>query len=129
MEHTLKDVARLFKQGMSIVIVHGGGPMLSKKMKEKNIPVRFEQGLRVTTRETMEILIEVFSELNRKICEVLEMFFCPTQSIIADPCIKANLIDPQNTENRVGKIKSINIDKFDLTRIPVTSSIAVLEKQ
>ena len=127
MEHTLKDVARLFQQGILIVVVHGGGPMLSKRMKKENIPVEFKDGLRITTREAIKIISEVFGELNQKICNVLNAFSCSTQSIISDPCIKGDLIDAKNTENRVGRICSIETDQIDLTKIPVISPMAAFE--
>ena len=127
MQRNLQDVAQLFRAGILIVLVHGGGPMLSKKMKEKNIPVEFRNGLRVTSRKTMQILLEVFGDLNKKICQTLDGFLCPTQSIVFEPCIQADLINPEDTENRVGKIVSIETTKIDLTRLPVISSIATLK--
>jgi len=42
--------------GMNPVIVHGGGPDITAMLKRVNIESNFVGGLRVTDRETMEIV-------------------------------------------------------------------------
>ena len=58
------DLAQLSEQGMSFVVVHGGGPQISSLLKRLNIESHFVDGLRVTDAATMEALAhmaELFS--------------------------------------------------------------------
>ncbi len=52
----LTDVVLMKYVGMHPVIVHGGGPEITGMLKRVNIDSRFVGGLRVTDRETMEIV-------------------------------------------------------------------------
>jgi acetylglutamate kinase len=58
-------VAKLFKQGKRIVVVHGGGPQISKMLDRVGIESRFHQGLRITTPETMEIVRMVLLSIGK----------------------------------------------------------------
>lgn len=52
----LKDVAIMREYGINIVIVHGGGPLISKWLDRAGIESRFINGLRVTDEGVMEIV-------------------------------------------------------------------------
>lgn len=53
---TLKDFVLLSCVGIKLIIVHGGGPEINLMSKRLNLPVKFVDGLRVTDKETMEIV-------------------------------------------------------------------------
>ena len=127
MRHFLSSVAKLYHEGIKIALVHGGGPILSQKMEENNIQVTFENGLRVSTTETICLAKEVFSQINYKICESLQEFSCETQPLFRGDHVIAHLVDPTNPQNRVGKIKNIETKYFNLNKIPVMSSLGVQE--
>ncbi|HDY66958.1 MAG: acetylglutamate kinase [Candidatus Scalindua sediminis] len=55
----LQDVVFMKTIGMRPVIVHGGGPHISKEMKKRGKEPLFINGYRVTDKETLEIVIEV----------------------------------------------------------------------
>ncbi|MDF2533536.1 MAG: acetylglutamate kinase, partial [Clostridia bacterium] len=57
----IEDLLLLTKLGIHIVIVHGGGPEISKWLKKTGIESRFINGLRVTDSDTMEIVEMVLS--------------------------------------------------------------------
>ena len=56
-----QDVLTLTNLGINIVIVHGGGPEISKWLKKIGISSNFIKGLRVTDSITMEIVEMVLS--------------------------------------------------------------------
>ncbi|MFO7968037.1 MAG: acetylglutamate kinase [Archaeoglobaceae archaeon] len=56
MESTVKDILLLYYVGIKPVIVHGGGPEISSKMEQMGIKPKYVDGLRVTDRETMEVV-------------------------------------------------------------------------
>ena len=55
LENAIRDVVLLHYVGISVVLVHGGGPEISEKMKAMGKESVFVGGLRVTDQETLEI--------------------------------------------------------------------------
>ncbi|HOC45100.1 MAG TPA: acetylglutamate kinase, partial [Syntrophorhabdaceae bacterium] len=63
-----KDVALLKYVGIHPVIVHGGGPMIGRMLKDLQIPTRFVDGLRVTDEKTLQVAEMVLSgSVNKEI--------------------------------------------------------------
>ena len=63
-----KDVALLKYVGIHPVIVHGGGPMIGRMLKDLKIPTRFVDGLRVTDEKTLQVAEMVLSgSVNKEI--------------------------------------------------------------
>ena len=63
-----KDVALLKYVGINPVIVHGGGPMIGRMLKDLRIPTRFVDGLRVTDEKTLQVAEMVLSgSVNKEI--------------------------------------------------------------
>ncbi len=52
----LQDIIWLRSLGAYPVLVHGGGPYINEWLKKLNIPTRFENGLRVTDAQTLEVV-------------------------------------------------------------------------
>jgi len=68
MESTIKDILLLYFVGIKPVVVHGGGPEISQKMEKMGVQPKFIDGLRVTDKETMEIVEMVLDgKVNSKI--------------------------------------------------------------
>ena len=61
----IEDISLLNKLGLSIVVVHGGGPRIERELKKEKIQSKFINGLRVTARKVIKIvdrvLIDFFS--------------------------------------------------------------------
>ncbi len=68
LESTVKDIILLYFVGIKPIVVHGGGPEISEKMERLGIKPRFVDGLRITDRETMEVVEMVLDgKINSKI--------------------------------------------------------------
>lgn len=67
-----KDVVLMRFIGMNPVIVHGGGPQISEKMKKCGLKPKFVSGYRFTDKETMEIVEEVLREVNKDIVAMIK---------------------------------------------------------
>lgn len=52
----LQDIVWLHALGAHPVLVHGGGPYINEWLKRLNLPTRFENGLRVTDAQTLEVV-------------------------------------------------------------------------
>ncbi len=67
--NVLEDIVFLSYVGIRTIIVHGGGPQISARIKEKGIKPEFHNGIRVTDKETLKIVSEELDRLNKKIVE------------------------------------------------------------
>ena len=63
---SLKDLVALQQQGREVVVVHGGGPVISQWMQRQGIPPRFVNGLRVTDAASLDIVVAVLTGLVNK---------------------------------------------------------------
>lgn len=63
----LQDIVFMSYVGMRPVLVHGGGPYISKRIEQLGKEVKFVKGYRVTDEETIEIVEEELSKVNRDI--------------------------------------------------------------
>ena len=70
--NVLQDIVFLSVVGIRIIIVHGGGPHISARMKEKGLKSEFVDGIRVTDKETLAIVGEELEKLNQKIVEEIK---------------------------------------------------------
>jgi len=63
---TLEDLVQLQRQGMSLVVVHGGGREISDWLARLGISTSFANGLRVTNAETLKVVAGVLAGLVNK---------------------------------------------------------------
>ena len=77
----IKDISVLNKLGFIPIIVHGGGKRISNKLNELGIKSNFIKGLRVTEKETIEVVEQVLIEFNSEIIEALKEQQCTSQTI------------------------------------------------
>lgn len=52
----MQDILLLQLVGVKVILVHGGGPEISAMLKKLSIESHFEDGLRVTDDDTMEVV-------------------------------------------------------------------------
>ncbi|HXV19096.1 MAG TPA: acetylglutamate kinase [Candidatus Omnitrophota bacterium] len=65
--NVLEDIVFMSYVGMRPVLVHGGGPYISKKLEEMGKEVKFVKGYRVTDEETIGVVEEELDKINREI--------------------------------------------------------------
>ena len=68
----IEDVAVLKKLGFNPIVIHGGGKRINNKLSELNIKSDFINGLRVTDKNTINIVEKVLIEFNREIVNALK---------------------------------------------------------
>ena len=106
----IQDIAILKKLGFNPIIVHGGGKRINNKLSELNIKNNFIKGLRVTNKDTINIVEDVLVNFNKEISKALEEQSCKTKKITSN---KNNIITvkPENKElGFVGTPVHIKID-------------------
>ena len=63
-----RDIGLMKEVGISPVVVHGGGPQIAEKLKNKNITSKFIDGLRVTDIDTVKVVEDVLAnDINAEI--------------------------------------------------------------
>ena len=82
----ISDISILNKLGLSIIIVHGGGPRIKRELEKSNIQSKFIRGLRVTDKSIINIVESVLIDFNDDILQNLKKkalkVFRYTQKII-----------------------------------------------
>tara|TARA_B100001057_G_scaffold169935_1_gene170716 strand:- start:113 stop:961 length:849 start_codon:yes stop_codon:yes gene_type:complete len=66
------DISILNKLGLSIVVVHGGGPRIKRELNRSNIQSEFIRGLRVTNKKIIKIVESVLIDFNEDIVNSLK---------------------------------------------------------
>ena len=68
----IEDISILNKLGLSIVVVHGGGPRIKRELDKSNIQTKFIRGLRVTDKKIIKIIESVLIDFNKDIVSALK---------------------------------------------------------
>lgn len=127
-QQVMEDIVLLWLIGVRLVLVHGGGPEISDLMSRLGKKPEFVDGLRVTDKETVDIVQMVLAgKINKTLVNLLEMKGGKAMGISGmDGC----LIESRMKDERlgyVGEITNINItpvvDLLEKGYIPVVSTI------
>src|ERR1700710_9675 len=67
-----RDIALLKQSKVNPIVVHGGGPQIASMLKNLGIESKFEGGLRVTDKRTMEVVEMVLAgSINKEIVSLI----------------------------------------------------------
>ena len=95
----IEDVSVLKKLGFNPIIVHGGGKRINNKLNELNIESSFIDGLRVTNKDTINIVENVLIEFNKEIVNALKDQSCETRGITSK---EYNIITVKPESDKLG---------------------------
>ena len=128
-DNFIADICLLNKLGLSIVVVHGGGPRIKRELDKSNIQSNFIRGLRVTDKRIIDIVERVLIDFNNDIVSSLEKIGSKAVSINTK---KNNIIEviPEAKElGFVGLPNKINnnilLDNIKQNRIPIVSPLGL----
>ncbi len=133
----MQDVATLKIVGCNPVLVHGGGPEINNMLKRLGIESKFSGGLRITDKETMEVVQMVLGgKINKNISSRLNTLGVKAVGLCGKDgnLLFVEKLPPQNGVDLgyVGNIKSVNTELITKLcedgYIPVISSIGVDDK-
>lgn len=127
-EQVMEDIALLWLIGVKVVLVHGGGPEISELMAKLGKKPEFVNGLRVTDKETVDIVQMVLAgKVNKTLVNLLEMKGGKAMGISG---MDGRLIEAEMKDERlgyVGRIINVNIapvlDLLEKGYIPVVSTV------
>jgi acetylglutamate kinase len=72
LERISNDIALLVSLGLKPIVVHGGGPNISKEMEARGLQVKKVAGLRITDDKTIHVVKDVLSKINDQIVDALK---------------------------------------------------------
>ena len=127
-QQVMEDIVLLWLIGVKIVLVHGGGPEINELMGKLGKKAEFVDGLRVTDKETVDIVQMVLAgKVNKTLVNLLEM---KGGRAIGLSGMDGRLIEAQLKDEKlgfVGDIKKIHIkpvtDLLENDYIPVISTV------
>ena len=125
----IEDISILSKLGISIVIIHGGGPRIKRELDKSNIESRFIRGLRVTSEKIINIVEKVLIEFNKDIVSSLSEKGIKAISLNTQENNVINVVPESEELGFVGIPDKINVDiikdKINQKLIPVISPLGL----
>ena len=106
----IEDISILNKLGLSIIVVHGGGPRIERELKKENIQTKFINGLRVTDEKVIKIVERVLIDFNNDIVSSLKKKGLKAISINSKINNAINVIPDKQELGFVGVPDKINSD-------------------
>ena len=123
----ISDIKVLNNLGLSIVVVHGGGPKIKRELDKKKIVSKFINGLRVTDKNIIKIVEEVLIDFNKDIVESLKDLDCEAASFHTQ---KNNIIEVEPEREELGYVgipKKIEISLIETAlnenKIPIIAPL------
>jgi acetylglutamate kinase len=103
---TLEDLVALQKEGETLVVVHGGGDLITEWLSRLGIATRFEKGLRVTDHETLQVVVAVLCGLvNKELVAAIQSLGGRAMGISG---IDGRLIEARVKDGYIGEVVRIN---------------------
>ncbi len=123
----ISDINILNKLGLSIIVVHGGGPRIKRELEKKKIVSKFINGLRVTDKNIINIVEEVLIDFNNDIVNSLKKLGSKATGFHTN---NNNVIEVKPEREELGFVgipKKINIDliedALEKNTIPIISPL------
>ena len=128
-QQVMEDIALLWLIGVKVVLVHGGGPEISQTMKRRGKEAVFVDGLRVTDKETVDIVQMVLAgKINKTLVNLIQM---KGGHAVGLSGIDGGILEAKVKDERLGFVGEITkvrtqpiTDLLEKNYIPVVSTVA-----
>ncbi|MCS5666848.1 MAG: acetylglutamate kinase [Dehalococcoidia bacterium] len=127
---SLRDLVALQEEGQQVVVVHGGGNVISQWMQRQGLAPQFVGGLRVTDAPSLEIVVAVLGGLiNKELVSLMYEFGGRSVGLSGiDGCmVEAEIGNPEL--GFVGEVTNVNVDlirvALDSGFIPMIAPLGV----
>ncbi len=130
----LQDLIFLAAVGIRPVLVHGGGPEITRKMASTGKKAKFIDGMRVTDKETMRVVNHALNDVNERLVSQIETLGGHAEGLTASR--RVIIAQPHKRAEELGYVGSVKEIETGLIRavflrhaIPVLSPIGTGEGQ
>ena len=128
-QQVMEDICLLWLIGVKVVLIHGGGPEISQTMKKLGKEAVFLNGLRVTDKETVDIVQMVLAgKVNKTLVNLLQI---KGGHAVGLSGIDGGIIEAKMKDERLGYVGEITkirtqpiMDLLEKNYIPVISTVA-----
>ena len=128
-QQVMEDICLLWLIGVKVVLIHGGGPEISQTMKRLGKEAVFLDGLRVTDKETVDIVQMVLAgKINKTLVNLLQI---KGGHAVGLSGIDGGIIEAKMKDERLGYVGEITkirtqpiADLLEKNYIPVISTVA-----
>ena len=127
----ISDIDVLSKLGLSIIVVHGGGPRIKRELNKKKIVSKFINGLRVTDKNIIDTVEEVLIDFNKDIVNSLKKLGSEASSFHTK---NNNVIEVEPERKELGFVgipRNINSnlieDALNRNKIPIIAPLGLGE--
>ena len=125
----ISDIDILNKLGLSIIVVHGGGPRIKRELDKKKIVSKFINGLRVTDKNIIDTVEEVLIDFNKDIVNSLKKLGSEASSFHTK---NNNIIEVEPERKELGFVgipRNINSnlieDSLNKNKIPIIAPLGL----
>ncbi|MDQ3914411.1 MAG: acetylglutamate kinase [Actinomycetota bacterium] len=126
-----EDVALLSLVGIAVIVVHGGGPQISRALQRRGVEPRFVGGLRVTDDASMDVVrTTLIGEINAELVRRLNAAGAPAVGISGIDA--TSILAEAAGDAELGRVGSVAAVRTDLLRalldggfMPVVASLGV----
>ena len=129
----IKDISVLNRLGLSIVVIHGGGPRIKRELDKSNIQSKFIRGLRVTDEKIINIVEDVLIDFNKDIVDSLKEKNIEAISIHTQKNCVIEVVPESKELGFVGKPNKINNDLIkellEKSIVPIISPLGLKDYQ
>ncbi len=128
MRGILQDLVFLSVVGIRAVLVHGGGPMITRKLSALGKKSAFIDGMRVTDRETIRVVNQELEKVNVRLVQQVKALGGQAQGLVPRDGVVVAEPHPRAAElGFVGRVKTIHTgsmrESFGHHAIPVVSPV------
>ncbi len=128
-QQVMEDIVLLWLVGVKVVLIHGGGPEISETMARLGKQAQFVDGLRVTDKETVDIVQMVLAgKVNKTLVNLLQI---KGGHAVGLSGIDGGIIEAEMKDERLGYVGRITkirtqpiTDLLEKNYIPVISTVA-----
>ena len=128
-QQVMEDICLLWLIGVKVVLIHGGGPEISQTMKRLGKEAVFVDGLRVTDKETVDIVQMVLAgKINKTLVNLIQM---KGGHAVGLSGIDGGILEAKVKDERLGFVGEITkvrtqpiTDLLEKNYIPVVSTVA-----
>ena len=128
-QQVMEDICLLWLIGVKVVLIHGGGPEISQTMKRLGKEAVFIDGLRVTDKETVDIVQMVLAgKINKNLVNLIQM---KGGHAVGLSGIDGGILEAKVKDERLGYVGEVTkvrpqpiMDLLEKNYIPVVSTVA-----
>ena len=133
-ENVLQDLVFMNYVGIKPILIHGGGITITENLKKRGIQSHFVNGLRVTDKATIEVVVETLAELNKSIVHDINRFGARAIGLSGHSAEILSVVkhSANGDVGYVGEVTSVNImplkELTEFNMIPVVYPVGMDEK-